>query len=581
MSKLSKTRLKEIENAAKNRREIVEARLSRRDLMRMGLRTAGGMLVAKHGLSARAAKAGMVAPINDPPPGPTTVPFVDELPIPPVAQGSTTPLTPAPTIAPLPGESRMEAHQRYNEFFPQKYYEFPVREGLHKFHRDLSAQTIWGFNGITPGVTYHAYYNEPILVRLRNELPAEHVGYGDPTISTHQHNGHTPSESDGFPTNYNYPGSFYDYHYPNVRAGVDAYGPGGDERETMNTLWYHDHRKDFTAQNSYKGLAGFYLLFDERDSNNENDTNPNAFRLPSGQYDVPLFLADKVFTSSGELFFDLFNLDGILGNKFTVNGKIQPVFRVARRKYRFRILDGGPSRFYQLYLTNGTRSNVKPPMTMISNDGNLLPFPIPVNFVRLSVAERRDVIVDFTNCQIGDEIYLENRLVQDDGRGPDDTLDARNKLLKFVVDRDAPDPSRIPAQFRALPTIPNTEVKRTRTWRFERQNGQWAVNGQLFNEDIPRAVIPKGDAEEWVLQNNSGGWHHPIHIHFEEFQILSRNGRPAAGIEVARKDVVELGPNEEIRIRMRFRDFVGKYVMHCHNTLHEDHAMMIRWDIQG
>ncbi len=254
---------------------------------------------------------------------------------------------------------------------------------------------------------------------------------------------------------------------------------------------------------------------------------------------------------------------------------------MARRKYRFRILDGGPSRFYQLYLTNGSRSGVKPPMTMISNDGNLLPAPIPVNFVRLSVAERRDVIVDFTNCQLGDELYLENRLEQDDGRGPDDKLDARNKLLKFVVDRDAPDPSRIPAQFRTLPIIPNAEVKRTRTWRFERQNGQWAVNGQLFNEDIPRAVIPKGDAEEWVLQNNSGGWHHPIHIHFEEFQILSRNGRAASGIEIARKDVVELGPNEEIRIRMRFRDFTGKYVMHCHNTLHEDHAMMIRWDIQG
>jgi FtsP/CotA-like multicopper oxidase with cupredoxin domain len=82
-----------------------------------------------------------------------------------------------------------------------------------------------------------------------------------------------------------------------------------------------------------------------------------------------------------------------------------------------------------------------------------------------------------------------------------------------------------------------------------------------------------------VLRNNSGGWQHPIHIHFEEFQILSRNGQPAKGVERSRKDVVRLGFNEEITVFMRFRDFVGRYPLHCHNTVHEDHAMMLRWEI--
>ena len=346
----------------------------------------------------------------------------------------------------------------------------------------------------------------------------------------------------------------------------------------MNTLWYHDHRFDFTAQNVYKGLAGFYLLFDERDSGDENDPNPLAFRLPSGEFDVPLLFADKVFDSDGQVFFDFFNLDGILGDKFMVNGKIQPFFKVARRKYRFRLLNSGPSRFYEFFLSNGQ------PFVQISNDGNLLPQPLPRTSFRLGVAERVDVIIDFTNLRIGDRIFLENRLEQTTGRGPTGKIlpqSSATQLLRFDVDRDPPEPdrSRIPARLRELPPIDMREVVATRTWRFERKNGAWAINGKFFNVNEVRATPRKGTAEVWVLQNNSGDWQHPIHIHFEEFRILSRNGVSPPPDEVARKDVVRLQGNEEIRLFMRFRDFHGRYPMHCHNVVHEDHAMMLRWDI--
>lgn len=99
-----------------------------------------------------------------------------------------------------------------------------------------------------------------------------------------------------------------------------------------------------------------------------------------------------------------------------------------------------------------------------------------------------------------------------------------------------------------------------------------------FNDRID-ASIKKGAGEVWTLQNNSGGWDHPIHIHFEEFRILSRNGGAVPPHEKGRKDVVWLGRNQEIKIFIRFRDFVGRYMMHCHNTIHEDHGMMVRWDI--
>ena len=114
---------------------------------------------------------------------------------------------------------------------------------------------------------------------------------------------------------------------------------------------------------------------------------------------------------------------------------------------------------------------------------------------------------------------------------------------------------------------------------FGDDNGGWTVNGKFFNVNEVRAAPQQGTAEIWVLQNDGGDWSHPIHIHMEEFQILSRNGQPPPPHEVSRKDVVILGPDDEVRVFIRFRDFLGRYPTHCHNLVHEDHAMMFRWDV--
>jgi FtsP/CotA-like multicopper oxidase with cupredoxin domain len=542
------------------------------------------------------------AEAKDAPAGPTTTPFMVALPT-YAAKMPETALSPAPFSTPNTsgGECGRPVQQRYSDWPAQKFYEMHVKEGMHSFHPELPTQKIWGYDGIYPGPTFVARYNTPIIVRIYNDLPANTVGFGSPEISTHLHNLHTGSESDGFTGDYYSPtkfgptmtaaGGYKDHHYPNCYAGYDDvryHATDGDPREALGTLWYHDHRIDFTGPNVYRGLTGFYLLFDELDSGDENDPNPRALRLPSGvgKYDIPLLFQDKQFDSSGYLFFDQFNNKGILGNKFCVNGKVQPYFKVERRKYRFRLLDGGPSRFYEFYLTD--RNGINQSFTYISNDGNLLPAPLTTSKVRLGVAERADIVVDFSNYPIGTQLFIVNRLVQTDGRGPDIGLrdatglltNAGTQILRFDIVRDpaTPDMSQVPATLRELPPINMAEVVQNRRFEFDKTNEVWTVNGKTFDVETASAKPKRGTAEIWTLKGK-GDWHHPVHIHFEEGRILSRNGQPPPPHERGRKDVYVLEPGEEVRLFIRFREFLGKYMMHCHNLTHEDHAMMIRWDI--
>jgi FtsP/CotA-like multicopper oxidase with cupredoxin domain len=621
--KVSRARYREMLVAAKNRRELIAAGLtSRRDLFKMGLLTAGGMLVAKTGLSSRAygqtvnGGTNQMCLPNNQPASPPTTPFVEPLPIMPIAQ--TVPsLTPTPTENPntAAGEVRAAPFQaplidstRF-PVVPGTLYQFKQRAISVVQSPNLPSQTVWGFDdgehATSPGPTYRAFYGRPQLTRNINALPpaSQNGGFGMPSVTTHLHNGHTPSESDGNPCDFYGIGHFCDQYYPNVLAGFNSdFKPNGDINESLSTLWYHDHRVDFTAQNTYKGLLGFYCLFNQFDTGNET----TGFRLPSfPQFDIPLAFADKVYDpTTGLLAFDLFNLDGILGDKFLVNGKIQPFFNVQPRRYRFRLLDTGPSRFFQFFLTDLNNLGAINPFWVIANDGNLLPAPVQVESVRIGVAERVDVIIDFSQFA-GKTIYLENRLNQLNGQGPVDDFGPNGSSQECTQVLGITTPSILPAgrgnlllQFRvaggkvvdnSLPPsqqkfyqLPSTDFVPTaiRTFKFDRLNGQWSINGQFMDCNTFRFTVTQNTAEEWILMNLSGDWTHPIHIHLEEHQILSRNRQPPTlAIEHSRKDVTQLHPNERVRLFFKFRDWVGKYPIHCHNVVHEDHAMMALWHV--
>lgn len=360
-------------------------------------------------------------------PSPSATPFVMPLPIMPTA----TPVSPA-TLNPPPDPLR---HQRYQEFFPAKFYTQEIGEFKHVHHTDApyaNGSWSWGFNGNTPGETFHCNYNEAIFVRRINNLPplgSANVRFALSSPSIHLHNAHTASESDGIPQDFTNPGEFWDRQYCNIYAGNDT-------REAMGTLWYHDHRLDFTGPNVYAGLTGFYLLFDEKDSGNEVDPNPAAFRLPSGKFDVPLILHDVKFDQNGQAVWDFFNPEpnrnqhqneqyttsGMMGDRFTVNRVIQPFFQIEAPKYRLRVLNGGSSRFYELSLNRKTTNGYAPEKVkfdIISTDGNLLPHPLKGETIRVAVAQRHDIVVDFSKFNPGDQLYFVNNLeMRPDGAGP-------------------------------------------------------------------------------------------------------------------------------------------------------------------
>jgi FtsP/CotA-like multicopper oxidase with cupredoxin domain len=639
--KVSKARYREMINAAKNRRELIAAGLtSRRDLLKLGLLTAGGMLVAKSGLSAR---AGQQVQTNNPPssgqntspgtnqncvPGnqtasPPTRAFVQSLPIMPLAQRVSS-LTPTPTENPNVGAGEVRAAPFQAPLIdasrfpvvPATLYNINQRQFTTIQHPDLPMQTVWGFDDGTgtrsPGPTYQAFYGRPQLTRNINSLPSitekNNTGFGMASVSTHLHNAHNPSESDGNPCDFYTNGRFCDQYYPNVLAGFNSdHQPNGDINESLSTLWYHDHRVDFTSQNTYKGLFGFYCLFNQFDTGSDD----SGFRLPDfPAHDIPLAFADKVYDpESGQLVFDLFNLDGILGDKFLVNGVIQPFLNVEPRRYRFRLLDTGPSRFYEYFLTDLNNLNAQNPYWLIGTDGNLLPHPIQVQSVRIGPAERVDVIIDFRQFA-GKTIYLENRLNQISGQGPaavDSQVAAQNSattecslvlnsnqpailpagagnlLVQFRVSGKAvTDDSVDPASNPTFYQLPDTtaEARIVRTFKFDRLNGQWSVNGQFMDCNQFRFAVRQNSAEQWLLTNLTGDWTHPIHIHLEEHQILSRNrAKPTVPADLGRKDVTQVHPNERVQLFFRFRDWLGKYPIHCHNVVHEDHAMMALWHV--
>jgi FtsP/CotA-like multicopper oxidase with cupredoxin domain len=542
--------------------------LSRRGLLRLGLVIGGAGLLSGPRRVSRA---------DDLPRSPSTTPFLTELRpgrgLPPFA----TPVAPFPTQAD-PGDTinpdgSTAYHVRGPRVVPANTEFFVIHERpvVHSFHPELPPNVLWGYNGQIPGPTFIARSGIPQLVRFVNDLPAnDPVRIGEPISAIHRHGGFQAPEDDGYPLDTFSTGQSRDYYFPNR---PDA----GLLQNEHSTNWYHDHAIDITGENVYRGLAGFYLYRNQLDTGNEQDAPP-ALGLPSGEYDIPLVLQDRLFDAQGYLAFDSFDHNGFLGDKFLVNGLIQPYLRVARRKYRFRFLNGSNARVYQLFLSSGQ------PFVAIGSDTHLFERPVTTQSFRIAPAERLEVVIDFRNYPLNQEVFLVNRLQQTDGRKPDGLVSPGTPLLRFLVDREAPDPSRVPTTLLPVTEGPRELLPRVRVQRrfkFERSHGAWVINGELFDENRISARPRRAEPEIWILESG-GGWVHPVHIHLSEFFILSRDGKTPPPLERGRKDTVLIGGDvgREVRLLIKFEEYTGRYAFHCHNIEHEDMRMMAQFEIR-
>jgi len=711
-SKASRARQREAQNARNNRAEIVKAlshgQITRRDLYKWGLFTAGGFLAWKNGLSPLARSAFGAIPTGTPrSPLFGAQKFTQRMPR--LALQTPTPLTrdaagnavfpaalgerPAQRLSyhtnfsanpadpafrnPLTGRGPIEgrppgevfAHQRWDEFFPKVGYVFSMGQIAPntKFHPNFPAQnpnSVWSFGpgrfarGNAPPMLLKGRYGEPILTRVYNNLPLvreENGGFGRNEIQTHFHNAHNGAESDGAANVHHFPGTFYDYRWSTTLARRDkintqatdrrASGPdgngglvnvAGDFRELQGTMWFHDHRFFFTAENVYKGNFAKINYYSGPDRGNEGLADGINLRLPSGQlldwgnldFDVNLIVSDAAFDPTGQLFFDIFNTDGFLGDVPLVNLAYAPFMEVLPRKYRFRILNACMSRFLQLAIASPANTPV--PFKFIANDGNLVVNPITLTQLdHQGIAERYDIVVDFSAFQVGSRLKLVNLLrMRGDGRGPTNTLTLAQALagdpndpvvgpvLEFRVVGSvpsvdvpgatqfstSPDLSQVPAVL--TEQIPVVTPVRTRMVEFGRAgNGDsrnpatgqctpdcpetavfpWTIkiNGQeahSMNANRISLLIPKpGEIEHWTYVNGGGGWDHPIHLHFEEGVTINRgSGSIPATERLVRKDVWRLRAGGQVTFQVQFGEYGGSYVNHCHNTVHEDFAMLMR-----
>ncbi|PVH83779.1 hypothetical protein DL98DRAFT_585247 [Cadophora sp. DSE1049] len=318
-------------------------------------------------------------------------------------------------------------------------------------------------------------------------------------------------------------------------------------------------RSTILLRSAYYGQAGFYIL---------HDPEERALGLPEGKYDVPLAIAAKRYNKD----YSLWDPEK--------NGETTSVYG----DYRFRWCNTGISRSYLLYLELSTAAGTKLPFTVIASDAGLLEKPILAKDLYMPMAERWEIVIDFA-LYAGKKVTVRN----DKGFSADSDFTATDRVMQFVVAKTMPPGpvvgnGVIPSRLRTVPYPPNKSGI-DRSFTFERSNGQWNINGVTWAQVNNRIMAKpqRGAIEVWQLENKSGGWSHPIHIHLIDFQVMSRSGGKKRGVlpyeAVGLKDVVWLGPNEKVTVLARYAPWDGVYMFHCHNLIHEDHEMMAAFNV--
>jgi FtsP/CotA-like multicopper oxidase with cupredoxin domain len=247
---------------------------------------------------------------------------------------------------------------------------------------------------------------------------------------------------------------------------------------------------------------------------------------------------------------------------------------VERRKYRFRILNASNATTFTLALSSTL------PFVQIATDGGLMARPVEVPRISMAMAERVEVVIDFSVYADGDSVLLRNT----EKHGP------LGEIMRFDITGPAvSDHSELPDHLSVIEALAPEAATRTRTFtfgprpelKFHNPPIYWAINGERFDPEHAQANPHLGDVEIWRFVYEKSPWKqtHPPHVHLVNFQILDRNGQAPRVHERGWKDTLRLDSGDDVRVIMRFDGYHGRYLMHCHNLEHEDYDMMMRFDV--
>jgi spore coat protein A, manganese oxidase len=473
-------------------------------------------------------------------------------------------------------------------------YEIRMTQFTQSFHPALPLTKVWGYNGYTPGPIIVAHSGTPVYVRYWNNLPTTPLIGRDYTLPggdlmkgvispavPHLHGAKVEQRYDGEPDQWFTPGYSRVNFYPN------------DQRSTL--LWFHDHALTVTRTNVYAGLAGGYVLRDDRET---------SLNLPAPPYEMAMVIQDRLFKANGQLDYPLTSAPPyseepeFFGDTITVNGKVWPYVNVYPRKYRLRLLNGSNSRFYNLSFGPGN-----PILQQIGNEGGLLPATANLTSLLIAPGERADVIVDFSNYK-GQRLLLSNDAPTPYPSGDPVTADT-SKILQFRVYTTLPkqqtDLTVVPANpaGNTIPRMP-TNVARIRDLTLTEGEDQYGRTTPRLNDmgsmDPATEICREGTTEIWRVFNMTMDAH-PIHLHLVNFVVMQRRAFSVPTLEkyglvrftgmargpdpneMGTKETVRMNPGDMTQIIMHFPEspnhaYTGSYVWHCHILEHEENDMM-------
>jgi len=394
---------------------------------------------------------------------------------------------------------------------------------------------VFAYNGHVPGPTLDVREGDRVIIHFKNELP-------EPT-TVHWHGIHLPFESDGSPFHPIKPGESKDYVFT-VRPG------------TAGTYWYHPHPDHRTGFAIGKGLFGAIVVHAADDP------------LPRLTEKL-LVLSDNRFLQDGTIDFPdpashhggIDEENGREGPVLFVNGQVLPRIQIRSGEVqRWRVVNSSAGRIFRIAIPGQT-------MLQVGTDGGLLEKPVEVKEVLLTTGERVELLV--RGGARGSSTVLQN-LPYDrysPQTRPADWNVTRDLLTLETTNLPSVTPPVIPATLTKIVPLDTTKATAVRTIIF----GQGIINGHTM--DMARVDVSThvGATEIWEI-TNIVGMDHPFHLHGFQFQVLDRDGVKEPYL--AWKDMLNIPKHSTARIIVRYDDYPGKWMFHCHILDHEDHGMM-------